>query len=461
LGYVPSELFSSAASDGLHYLTDPAYTHRYSVDLRASIADAYIRTKTAGSINWKTVLIGGLRGGGRGLFALDVTDPTSFSESGASPANTVMWEFTSADDADLGHTFSQPSIVPLAGSGNSIRWGVVVGNGYNDLGSGEAKLFILFLEAGLDGTWTAGSDYIEISTGVGSTSDRNGLSTPAVIDTDGDGLADRAYAGDLRGNMWAFDLSGSNTGQWKVAYKTGNTPKPLFVAPAGQQVTSTPVIVRNSEIPTASNNAPNTLVIFGTGQYLTTADTLTTGVQSMYGVWDAGDKERDRSDLVEQVIGLGSSDGGAVGRTLTDNSVDYQYSHGWYMDLPDSGERVVTDPVIRGNLLFFNTMTPDANPCESGGSGWLMVADWTNGGVPSEVSFDLNNDSILDTEDTINGVAAVGVEVVGIPTAPVNLANKRYTSTTQTTGGSTIVVSDIAAVDGPRTGRLSWEELTP
>ena len=90
-----------------------------------------------------------------------------------------------------------------------------------------------------------------------------------------------------------------------------------------------------------------------------------------------------------------------------------------------------------------------------------MVTDWSNGGVPSDVSFDLNGDTILDTEDTINGSAAVGVEVVGIPTSPVNLANKRYTSTTQTTGGSTIVVSDIATVAGPRTGRLSWEELTP
>jgi len=89
-----------------------------------------------------------------------------------------------------------------------------------------------------------------------------------VIDTDGDGLADRAYAGDLQGNMWAFDLSGSSTSLWGVAHKSGNTTKPLFVAPAGQQITSTPVIVRNSEIPTAAGNLPNTLVIFGTGQYL-------------------------------------------------------------------------------------------------------------------------------------------------------------------------------------------------
>ena len=462
LGYIPSSVYSDAVADGLHYLTDPAYAHRYSVDLRASIADVYIQSASAGATTWKTVLVGGLRGGGRGLFALDVTDPNAFSEIGTNPAKTVMWEFTSADDADLGHTFSRPSIVPLQGSGGSIRWGVVVGNGYNDLGSGEAKLFIIFLEDGLDGTWSAGSDYIEITTGVGTTSARNGLSTPAVVDTDGDGIADRAYAGDLEGNMWAFDLSGANTGNWNVAHEVGGAVKPLFVAPAGQQITSTPVIVRNDTIPTSNSNYPNTLVIFGTGQYLTVSDITSTNVQSMYGVWDAGIGEITRADLTAQVISLGSSTGGAVGRALTDNAVDYLYTDGWYMDLPDSGERVVTDPVIHGDLLFFNTMTPDTNPCKAGGSGWLMVAKWNNGGHPSEISFDLNGDSLLSDEDTIGGNAAAGVEIVGIPTSPVTLANKRYTSTTQTTGGSTIEVTDIAtAGGGPKTGRLSWEELTP
>ncbi|NIA27698.1 MAG: hypothetical protein GWP02_06545 [Desulfobulbaceae bacterium] len=461
LGYIPNAVFSNAASDGLHYMTDPAYSHQYSVDLRASIADAYIKTTAFSSPGWKTVLVGGLRGGGRGLFMLDVTDPTAFSEAGSNPAKTVMWEFTSADDADLGHSFSRPSIVPMKGSNNSIRWAAIVGNGYNDLGSGQAKLFILFLEEGLDGTWTAGSDYVEITTGVGTTSNRNGLSTPAVVDTDGDGLADRAYAGDLEGNMWAFDLSGSNSSQWGIAYKQGNSAKPLFVAPANQPITSTAVIVRNSEIPSAANNAPNTLVIFGTGQYLATSDISSTNLQTMYGIWDSGNKAITRSDLVEQTITLGSSGGGAIGRTLSDNSVDYKYDYGWYIDLPDSGERVVTDPVIRGDLVFFNTMIPGTNPCESGGRGWLMVAEWNDGGRSSKVVFDLTRDSILNDDDMINGQAAAGVEIVGIPTPPVILANKRYTSTTQTTGGSTIEITDIIPGSGPRTGRLSWEELTP
>jgi len=461
LGYVPNALYSTDALDGMHYLTDAAYAHRYTVDLTPSLADVYVKTSVAGSPSWKTVLVGGLRGGGRGLFALDVTNPGNFSESGGNPAKVVMWEFTSTDDPDLGHTFSRPSIVPLEGPSNTIRWAAIFGNGYNDLGSGEAKLFVVFLEGGLDGTWTSGTDYIEISTKVGTTTGRNGLATPAVVDTDGDNFADRVYAGDLQGNMWAFDLSGSNTGNWKVAYKSGPTPVPLFTAPANQQVTSTPVIVRNSNIPTSPSNAPNTLVVFGTGQYLTSGDVTTTNTQSMYGVWDSGTKELDQSDLVRQDISFGTSTGGEFGRTLTDNAVDYASDDGWYMNLPDSGERLVTDPVIRGELVFFNTMIPDSNPCNFGGSGWLMATKWLNGGNPGEIAFDLNRDGLLDDLDEIGGKAAVGAEVTGIATSPVNLANKRYTSTTETTGGSTIDVTDILDIGGPKTGRLAWEELTP
>ncbi len=460
LGYVPDVLFSSGALQGMHYLSDPSYSHRYSVDLTASVADVYAKTTSGGTTTWKTVMVGGLRGGGRGIFALDITDPANFSEAGTNPAQVVMWEFTNADDPDLGYTFSRPSIVPLQGAGGTIKWAAVFGNGYNDTGSGLAKLFIVFLEGGLDGTWSS-SDYVEISTGVGSTSNRNGLSTPAVVDSDGDGLADRVYAGDLRGNLWAFDLSGSNSSNWSVAYKQGSTAKPLFTAPANQQITTTPVVVRNKSIPTSNANDPNILVMFGTGQYLTPGDVTTTNTQTMNGIWDSGSHSLVQSDLVAQTVGYGTSVDGVFGRTLTDNPVSYGAKDGWFMNLPDSGERIITDPVIRGDLVFFNTMIPDTNPCNFGGSGWLMVAKWLNGGLPGEIAFDVNNDGLLDGDDQIGGGPAVGVQVTGIPTSPVNLGRKRYTSTTETTGGSTIDVTEILDTGGPKTGRLAWEEITP
>ncbi|MDX1697349.1 MAG: PilC/PilY family type IV pilus protein, partial [Thiohalobacterales bacterium] len=454
LAYVPSQLYSTTVDAGLHYLTDPAYAHRYYVDLRPSVSDVFIATSVAGTDAWRTILIGGLRGGGRGLFALDVTSP-SFSESGTAPADTVLWEFDNADDADLGYTFSQPSIVLT----NTGSWAAIFGNGYNDTGTGEAQLFIVDIEAGLDGTWTLGTDYIKITTGVGDTTNRNGLATPAVVDLDGNGTADRVLAGDLEGNMWAFDISSSNAGQWDVAYKAGSTPTPLFTAASSQPITAAPVIVRNPALPTAANNAPNLLVLFGTGQYLTSSDVTSTTSQSFYGIWDAGDDELDRSDLVEQTITTGTTNG-VTGRKLTNDAVDYAGSdHGWYIDLPDTGERQVTDAVIRGDLVYFNTTVPDSNPCANGGTGWLMVAKYLNGGRPDLVSFDLNGNGVLDLYDVIDGESAVGVRVSGLPSSPVNLGNKRYTTTTDSIDGSTIVVDEIIDISGTDTGRLSWEEL--
>ena len=255
------------------------------------------------------------------------------------------------------------------------------------------------LEGGLDGVWTLGTDYIKISTGVGDATNRNGLSTPAVVDTDGDGFADRAYAGDVEGNMWAFDLSGSNISSWEVAYKAGATAAPLFTAEAGQQITTTPVVVRNSTFPASNSNEPNVIVLFGTGQYLTAADTTSTGTQAMYGVLDSGSGGLDQGDLVAQVIGTGTTTEGVLARTLTDNAVDYSSDDGWFMNLPDTGERIITDAVVRSDLVFFNTMAPDTNPCNQGGSGWQMVASFLTGGRPINVSFDLNRDGLLTDLD--------------------------------------------------------------
>ena len=219
------------------------------------------------------------------------------------------------------------------------------------------------------------------------------------------------YAGDLEGKLWAFDLSGSNTGNWEVAYKQGSTPKPLFIAQSNQQITSTPVVVRNKTIPTSNSNDPNTLVIFGTGQYLTSGDTTTTHTQAMYGVWDSGTRELDQSDLVRQDISTGTSSGGVFGRTLTDNVVDYTSDDGWYINLPDSGERLVTDPVIRGGLVFFNTMimatscccgkNEAGNKCRGGSNitdkdGSLMAEIWDKEGI---IYADVDPGTVLDARN--------------------------------------------------------------
>ena len=183
-------------------------------------ADVYINGA------WRTVLAATLGAGGMGVFALDITDPTKFTESSANAANTVLWEFDSSDDADLGYTFGQPVI----GLTKNDRWAAIAGNGYN-ADSGIASLFIIFLDANLeDGTWDEGTDYIKISTNIGSTTDINGMSAPSAVDSDGDGYLDRVYAGDIQGNLWAFNINSADTDNWDSAFlEPNNDPQPIFI----------------------------------------------------------------------------------------------------------------------------------------------------------------------------------------------------------------------------------------
>jgi type IV pilus assembly protein PilY1 len=468
LGYIPSNLFTTASEQGLHYLTDPNYAHRYYVDLSPTVSDVYIKTTPAGAVHWATVLVGGERGGGRGLFALDVTDPSAFSETTPAPDNTVMWEFTSNDDADLGYTFSQPTIAMtnvVDASGNH-RWAAIFGNGYNDTGAGQAQLFIVFLDGGLDGVWTLGTDYIKINTGVGSAAATNGLATPNLMDLDHNGTVDRVYAGDLQGNIWAFDLSNTaSAANWGVAYKQAATPKPLFTAKDSlgnvQPITSKPTAIIHPTEATSSSpsNLPNLMVYFGTGQYLVNGDKTTTGTQTFYGVWDSGTKSLTRANLVQQTFVSGYP---ANVRVPTENNVDYSSKFGWYIDLPTSGERVVTSAKVRGDLVFFNTLIPSSQACSFGGSGWLMSVKQVDGGPPDSPAIDINGDLVVDDNDkVINGTTGATAAPAGqqfnegIPAESNFLGDHQYTP-----GSSGQIQHDVIDVgSSANTGRLSWREI--
>jgi type IV pilus assembly protein PilY1 len=447
LAYVPNRLFSANANEGLHYLTNPAYDHRYYVDLSPTVSDVYINGA------WRTILVGGYRAGGRGIFALDITNPASFSETNS--GNIVLWEFTDEDHNGLGHSFSKPTIAQMEDG----RFAVVFGNGYNDLGDGQAKLYILYIENGMDGTWSAG-DYRVITTGVGSPADRNGLSTPALVDTNKNGRADRVYAGDLKGNLWAFDLKATNPANWGIAYTQAGTPKALFNANIGgvpQPITAKPVVARNPAKPTGNNTAPNILVFFGTGQYIVDGDKTSTDTQTFYGVWDDGPAAsglpRNRTHLVAQTV---TQDSTADLRVTTDNFVNYDNLYGWYFDLPTPGERVVVDPRVRGDYVFFNTLIPEPGTCASQGYGWLMALKLVNGGMPNDPVFDVNNDGKVNENDLINGThAPSGVRLDGIPAGSNFLADLMYTPDDM----GNIDIRRIDAGTSVSSGRTSWREM--
>lgn len=459
LAYVPSSVYSDSVSEGLHYLVNEGYMHRYYVDATPKISDVYMQLTQAGSAKWNTILVGSLRGGGREIYALDITNPTDFSESNAS--DIVLWEFA---DEDLGYTFGDPTITLM----NNGKWAAVFSNGYNSTGTGEAQLFIAFIEDGIDG-WSS-DDFIKISTKSGSLANLNGLSTPAVIDLDGNGTADRVYAGDLFGNMWVFDLTSENSASWDVAYKNAAQPTPLFSAGIAQPITQEPIIVNHPNVNLTDNNAPNLMVFFGTGQYLVDTDKASTSTQSMYGIWDNGTKELAPSNLIKQTF---ESTFSSDVRVLSNNKVQYSDTDdtkrfGWQIDLPIPGERIITKPFFRDQNVFFNTMIPSSGLCDYGGSGWLLGVGYVNGSRPEADSqiFDTNGDDIIDShdlvtneEETLENVGINGMKFLqGIPAESSYFGDYQYTPGTSTKNGDPLEKMKIKSLPN-YLGASSWKEV--
>ena len=390
--FVPNAMFSKLSA-----LTSPNYSHSFYVDGSPRSGDAYIGG------GWKTVLVSGLRAGGKSIFALDITNPAGFS------GDNVLWEFT--DATNLGYTFSQPTIVRL---GNG-QWAAIFGNGYNSAAQ-TAQLFIVNLA---DGTLIR-----RIDTGVGSATAAgipNGLSTPAPVDVDGDRITDYVYAGDLYGNMWKFDLTANNDSNWDVAYKQGGTMHPLYRA-LDASGNAQPITVRPEVgVHTASGTDGGLMVYFGTGKYFETGDNsvpVSAPRQTFYGIRDNGSRVTGgRSSLQVQTIETVTVDGRRL-RKVSNNTVATS-KRGWYVDLPENGERSVSNPILRSGRIIFTTLIPDPDPCTFGGRSWLMEMDAVTGARLSYPVFDLNGDGVINDEDLLeDGTAVSGQEYDGVILTP-------------------------------------------
>ncbi len=388
------------------------------------------------------------------------------------------WEFTNKDYPNLCYTFSKPYIAPVpamvtvSGSDKkveTIRWAVIFGNGYNPDtstgGTGKAELIVLFLDADLSDGWTQGSDFIVISTETGSTSNLNGLSSPTVTDDyNSDYIADRVYAGDLFGNLWAFDLSGEPS-DWKIAYDDGGSPaivKPLFTtAGTSQPITVRPRVVTHPTVADVKDtslsnyNQPNNIILFGTGQYLTTADVSNTNQQTFYGIWDKGVANLTQSNLDSRSFDDNGSSSGY--RIVEDATVNYSNDYGWYLNLPATGERVVTNAVPRLNIVYFNTTVPDAQACTAGGSGWEMGVTILNGDQPDSPFFDYNGDGEVNDDDLVNADVISAVKFkYGLPPSPSFLGNNKYTPGSNTATGDEVERMQVESGDSAGLGRTSW-----
>lgn len=420
--YVPRGVYT-----GLSALPNTAYKPKYLVDGSPFTADADLAwtsgSAPASTQDWHTLLVGSLAAGGRGYFVIDVTDPESVTPDKVLLDRTFdansPGDFTGSED--VGHLFGRPvvnsrglseQIVKL----NNHRWALVLGNGFNSVNE-RPVLLIQYLD---------GDKRLLQIVANSAKGDGNGLSPARPVDLNGDGAMDIVYAGDLKGNIWKFNLLDADDSKWGVSAWDGiggictelTSCQPFYAArdSAGvaQPISTAPTWV--------AHPLGGVQLLWGTGRHLDTADSKDTATQTLYSVWDSTQYAKTgstwtskdgsrlaaadgRNRLVHQTMGdfirytnPEATEVVTAFKTSSRNDVKYSRTDttaplGWYMDLPTSGERVDNHPFIfQSNIAVFASMVPAptdgfetcSDPSEGKGS-WITLLDPISGRPSNDI----------------------------------------------------------------------------
>lgn len=381
-------------ADKLNQVSSQDYSHFSINDSTPAVADAYYADST-----WRTTLVSGVGGGGQGVFALDVTNPETFT------ASNVLWEFTERDHSAMGNVIGTPQIVKMrttsAGATAAYKWYAVVASGINNYAAdgyasttGDPSIFILDLSNKPSdhplAAWTEGTNFWRIELPQTSTTIAKGLVGLTTVKNIQSGFVENLYAGDLQGNVWKLDFTlkgtsslGTNASTNFTAFnfKAGTSTK-LYVAADStgnpQSITGEPVIVN------AFFNSK--LISFGTGKYLEASDNSVPSpiTDSFYTILDKDDAVAGRSALMQGSV---SSDGTV---TIPDfvygTPISSTVKKGWYFDFDKTiGERQVSDITASVNQLFFGSLYPTKGSCGEGGGRIYHITSLTGDGS-SEVS---------------------------------------------------------------------------
>ncbi|MGS0468609.1 PilC/PilY family type IV pilus protein [Cobetia marina] len=302
------------------------------------------------------------------------------------------------------------------------------------------------------------------------------MSSPELADIDADGITDWVYAGDLHGNVWVFDMrdfslddvgSGETSRLFQSCAVALNSTTSTCPTASRQPITSR-VAVARSGVFNSTVDTPYLNVYWGTGQLLTLQDAIDTSTQAFYSVLHTGDTTRRYHGQLEKQS-FTNITGVSDARTVTGVGVDYAnqnnngIQYGWYVELSESGERLVTIPAVRGDLIVFNTTIPGSNgPCTGGASGWLNALSLRNGLQPVRSNnsvqqvFDYNGDGKVDASDNVNNQVVLSIKTDGEPTSPKFLGDTQYVGQ----GGTNQVVEMAMdfGIDGLE-GRSAWYQL--
>ena len=422
--YVPTMVLPN-----LYKLADKNYGHEFYVDGTPVVGDVYDGTA------WRTILVGGLNKGGKGYYALDVTDP-------ANPK--ALWEFCdnaalcSKTDANIGYSYGTPVIAKLDNGSGTGDWVVMVTSGYNNA-DGKGYLYVLNPVTGAQKFSPIATSCTGTNCGVAEIS--------AWIKSGEDNTALRVYGGDLAGSMWRFDINNTIAPAGREAFK---------LAQAGNGSTLIQSITTKPELGDLDGTP---IVFFGTGRFIGVSDKGDVGVNAFYAVKDDLSATvglgtlRTNSNMVKQTLTAGVSVDGKNIRTNSNNAVDWTTKAGWYLDFPVAGERNFTDPILSLGTISFTTNIPAlGDPCSGGGISWLYQLNWKTGGAV--LTADKTSTGQLIAAEFLANEFATRPVLVQLPSGKVVQLVQLNKG-----GDKSIVIDDLWKMSITKGRRSGWREI--
>lgn len=427
MGYIPR-----SALPKLYDFAKPGAIHDYLND------GAPVQAEMCFGSQAKSLLVGTAGRGGSSVYALDVTDLSSPSTS------NVLWDFSSANDSDLGLTIGKPVIAKNA-AGNPL---VILSSGYNNT-SGTGHLYIL--RADTTGVWTQNSNYWKIPLG------NSGVGEPFVYDSDDDGIPEAVFVGDNDGKVWRINYDkSSNT--WSKAYGG----QPLYTpSGSGSPITGAPFVQQIGE---------RLYVVAGTGRYFSLSDIAPTAQNYALGLFADVGPITD-ADLLQQSIDSNGTDVDAITSTTSSKLPQKLYTistnpiknthKGWKLKLLPGQSIVAPAGIHRRRVATFTAVRsiPSVNVCGLNGATARIGVDLKNGGQYPDKLFDTNNDGNFDKNDLLGGmVEASNILSPLSTTADVMVNGKRY-SVTVFSGDNGSFHMYMNPLRSNAVRRVSWREI--
>jgi type IV pilus assembly protein PilY1 len=379
----------------------PLFSHKFYVNTTPRIWDVDFANTNVSNVSgppktgndWRTLLTGGLGAGGRAIYALDITNPVKLTDTEAAVASSgrVLWEFT---ENNLGYVFDQPTLVKTYRYG----WVALVVSGFNNPG-GKGYVYVLNPKNG------AILKKLALPNDTGTDVSPTGLSTiRAYVLSRKDPYVLQAYGGDLKGNVWRFDLSNPDDSKWKTE----------LIAHLADPNGKAQPITTGVRIEIDQNNGVDRYIFVGTGKLLDQPDLPDTSViNSVYVIKDGTRTTPEPAPATPYSrTNLNAVNGGSIAGFATAPT-----GRGWYQDATSPDQKIVTDVYADVQVVVYAFSYPSSDPCLGILAATLFARDLTTGNSVLENAAGGAGGSVVASVNLSGGLAGAGLIQAEVTTA--------------------------------------------